>query len=409
MKILLLKALHDFLLVMFLIIVWVPDQQAGVLRSEEKQTDYTANNKDAPVDVRQISAVKTEDIKGNLLNVAKPAENQIRLFCEEREKAYESDSQNFLPVSCQTNGQKSGFYSTRKISSGLTALEQENSESDFLRPRPPITNSQSPDFIRQELAHERPYWRTNLFKRVLIDQKFLVTTWWPSELKRPIIATSLVFLTAEASNSSGEPAHDLTLTRYVDALVVGESSKVARVFSSLGDRETGIVLIGATYLIGLWSDNTRLARASSLSAEAALNAGIWNEILKHVSARTRPTHNGRGEFFTYNPIKGQSNSSFPSGHAMGAFAVASVFAGEYRDKRWVPWVAYGAAGMISGSRVALGSHFTSDVIVGAILGYSIGKMVIARQNGYAGERLLRLQPIFDPVDKTYGLTYSYSW
>src|SRR5262245_60928653 len=30
---------------------------------------------------------------------------------------------------------------------------------------------------------DRPYWRTNLFKRVATDQKFLVTRWWPQEIK----------------------------------------------------------------------------------------------------------------------------------------------------------------------------------------------------------------------------------
>src|SRR5512147_639344 len=38
---------------------------------------------------------------------------------------------------------------------------------------------------------DRPYWRTNLFKRVFTDQKFLVTRWWPQELKDPLFASTL--------------------------------------------------------------------------------------------------------------------------------------------------------------------------------------------------------------------------
>jgi hypothetical protein len=38
---------------------------------------------------------------------------------------------------------------------------------------------------------DRPYWRTNLFKRVITDQKFLVTKWWPQEIKDPLFAGTL--------------------------------------------------------------------------------------------------------------------------------------------------------------------------------------------------------------------------
>jgi membrane-associated phospholipid phosphatase len=94
---------------------------------------------------------------------------------------------------------------------------------------------------------------------------------------------------------------------------------------------------------------------------------------------------------------------------MGAFAVAAVVADEYRDKRWVPWVAYGTAGLIGVSRVRLGRHFPSDVLVGGVLGSSIGRMVSARQ-GARRERLLTgLTPVVDPAQKRYGLMYSHSW
>ena len=84
-------------------------------------------------------------------------------------------------------------------------------------------------------------------------------------------------------------------------------------------------------------------------------------------------------------------------------------ADEYRDHRWVPWVSYGVAGLISASRVGLGRHFLSDVLFGAVLGHSLGRMVTTRERGVEPGALDRLQPIYDPRDKTYGLTDGFAW
>jgi membrane-associated phospholipid phosphatase len=75
------------------------------------------------------------------------------------------------------------------------------------------------------------------------------------------------------------------------------------------------------------------------------------------------------------PFKG---SSFPSGHAAGAFSVATVIAHRYGKHRWVPWVAYGFATAVSLSRVTTLSHFPSDVFLGAALGYTITRYQVLR-------------------------------
>jgi membrane-associated phospholipid phosphatase len=118
---------------------------------------------------------------------------------------------------------------------------------------------------------------------------------------------------------------------------------------------------------------------------------------------------GHGEFLVDHPLQGQSTDSFPSGHAMGAFAVATVLAEEHRDRRWVPWAAYTTAGLIGGSRLSLERHFPSDVIVGALLGHSIGKMVAARQRGDEGEPATRIEPVFTPGGEGYGIMLVRSW
>ena len=77
-------------------------------------------------------------------------------------------------------------------------------------------------------------------------------------------------------------------------------------------------------------------------------------------------------------------ASFPSGHAVGAFALAAVFSARYRDHRWVPWVAYGVATLVGFSRITLQSHFPSDVFAGSVLGGVIGHAVGAGGLNQAG-------------------------
>jgi membrane-associated phospholipid phosphatase len=183
---------------------------------------------------------------------------------------------------------------------------------------------------------------------------------------------------------------------------------VARDLSILGDAAAGAALIGTGYLIGRWSHNDRLAEASSLSAEAVLTAGLWSSALKAITARTRPAGGTRGKFFNYNPGSGDTIGSFPSGHATGAFTVATVFAQVYSDHRWVSWVAYGTAGMIATSRVALGRHFPSDVIVGGLLGNSIGRMVVAHERE-SGPSTSTLRPFVDIAGEQAGLVWTRDW
>jgi hypothetical protein len=237
-----------------------------------------------------------------------------------------------------------------------------------------------------------------------------VTTWGPSELRRPSFFLPLLVGALGAAGSGGsEPrGYDLQLERAVAGAPESGGRGATRAFSTLGEASTGALLVGSAYVIGRLGGNERLQRVSSLSTEALINAGLWSTALKSLTSRARPTPAGTGgEFFSSDSTL--ERNSFPSGHAMGAFAMAAVVADEYRDKRWVPWVAYGTAGLIGVSRIRLGRHFPSDVLVGGLLGSSIGRMVSARQGERREWLLDGLTPIVDPVEKRYGLMYSHSW
>jgi hypothetical protein len=254
-----------------------------------------------------------------------------------------------------------------------------------------------------------PHWRKNLFKRVASDQKYLFTTWLPIEIRRPEFVYPLVGATVAAVGSNAaRPGLDPHASQ-IQYLGSGAAQGASETVSVLGDGGMAAALVGGTYLVSRWSGNTRMARASSLSAEALANTAIWSTLLKKVARRARPDSTTQAGMFLVNDASVEA-TSFPSGHTMVAFAVAAVFAGEFRDKKWVPWVAYGIASLVGASRVALGRHYLSDVIVGGTLGHSLGKMVLAREYGARDQGVFeRFQPTVEPETQRYGLTYRYSW
>jgi PAP2 superfamily protein len=260
-----------------------------------------------------------------------------------------------------------------------------------------------------ETGEDKPYWRTNLFRRFFKDQGFLFKTWIPSEVRNPAFSVPFFTTTALAIASSRDEGGGADAQATADFSEDTQNQQgAARFLSDVGDTAAGAFLIGVGYLSARWSHHDRFAEASSLSAEALISAGLWSSVLKAVTARTRPAGTGTGNFGDYSPKPGEQVGSFPSGHATGAFTVATVFAGVYSDHRWVSWVAYGTAGLIGASRVALSRHFPTDVVAGALLGNSFGRMVLTRSRESAA-RQSTFMPIVNPVDRQLGLVWNYSW
>ena len=127
--------------------------------------------------------------------------------------------------------------------------------------------------------------------------------------------------------------------------------------------------VAGLYLFGHRSGDLREQETGLLSAEAGINALGVATALKYAFERERPTEgDGKGHFFR--PVAG----SFYSTHATVAWSFASVIASEYPG--WLTkTLAYGAATAISFSRVPAQQHWPSDVFVGSLAGYLIGKNV----------------------------------
>jgi membrane-associated phospholipid phosphatase len=139
----------------------------------------------------------------------------------------------------------------------------------------------------------------------------------------------------------------------------------------------------ALYLSGHMFKDSYAVHTGLLAAESIVDTQLVSLIMKGMTGRLHPSDiPPHGDFshtwFKY-PGSITNPGSFPSGHSISAFGAASVFATRYRQHRWVPWVAYGIATIVSLTRVPDQAHFPSDIFAGASLGYAITHYVVLRR------------------------------
>jgi len=100
---------------------------------------------------------------------------------------------------------------------------------------------------------------------------------------------------------------------------------------------------------------------------------IANAVVKPFAQRRRPDREGEG-VPDAREVTMPTSTSFPSGHSASAFAFASAVGTE------IPAIGgplRGLAGAVAYSRVHTGVHYPTDVIIGSIIGASIGDVTLS--------------------------------
>jgi hypothetical protein len=128
-------------------------------------------------------------------------------------------------------------------------------------------------------------------------------------------------------------------------------------------------------------------------------------VLKEVFRRNRPDEKNPGDFWG-------GGTSFPSGHAIQVWSIASLLDHEYKHKRIVGITAYTLAGIVSASRIAAQKHFASDVVAGGAMGWFIGRYVYDTHMSHLAHTHSAFMPMIvpqaDPLQRRYGLTLVFS-
>ncbi|MCP4215558.1 MAG: phosphatase PAP2 family protein [bacterium] len=167
-------------------------------------------------------------------------------------------------------------------------------------------------------------------------------------------------------------------------------STVGSKITHLGDKYANYGIIGAFYIGGMIFKSERAKETAKLSLLSYVQATIAVELLKQLAGRPRPSARIGIDWRGPGTAIDNNNTSFPSGHTITAWSLATVVANQYRHKKWVPWVSYSLATLVGFSRVTEKKHWFSDVFVGSVLGYVIGKFTIRKK-----DRLFQIFPFLN--------------
>ncbi len=156
----------------------------------------------------------------------------------------------------------------------------------------------------------------------------------------------------------------------------------------LGDGNVSLGISGLFYLSGIVFKDSKAKNTAGLVLMSLVHSGIVVQMVKHLTGRQRPEAengvdkwSGPSAFFTrYKDHSDMYYDSFFSGHTITVWSTATVIAHQYNKSFVIPAISYGLATLSGLSRVTEDKHWLSDVFVGAVLGFAIGKFVYKKRS-----------------------------
>jgi membrane-associated phospholipid phosphatase len=141
------------------------------------------------------------------------------------------------------------------------------------------------------------------------------------------------------------------------------------IITQAGDSLWYFILLIPLYLLMrfLWENEKGSARTLFLLLTVTVS-GLLNVLIKWFAGRNRPVNLFESESFGFDFFSIHylhESTSFPSGHTVTAFALATALGFMFPRFRWFALL---AAALVAASRVVITAHYLSDVIAGAAVG-----------------------------------------
>ena len=209
------------------------------------------------------------------------------------------------------------------------------------------------------------------------DKKYFTSYWYdgitilkkPAHLTDRDVAWGAAFLAA----TTFAAANDAEIKSFFQRNKSDATNQLSIGFEKVGNASYCVPAMGVLYLSGLILKNPKVEYTGLQAFKSLIIAGGITEVLKIVIERERPYQNDNP--YIFHGIKNPSAyNSFPSGHTCDAFAMASVISSNVKNKWWnIP--IYAVATGVGLSRINDNKHWASDVMMGAAIGYCVGKII----------------------------------
>ena len=209
------------------------------------------------------------------------------------------------------------------------------------------------------------------FKNLKNDSIDIITS--PVRIKKNIFIVSLF--------STGFITLLLNDEKIQDFLKKEEWNSFDNIFQTteyLGDGRVTLSIFSLYYLYGKLFDDKKAQEVFYKGVESCMRVRMVTNRVQVVSGRKRPYLDKEPYQFSFFNFENK-NMSLPSGHATVAFSFASVI-DSYTNSLLLKISVYSFAGFAALSRVYNNCHWSSDIFLGSVMGFCVGKYVCRKRN-----------------------------
>jgi membrane-associated phospholipid phosphatase len=200
--------------------------------------------------------------------------------------------------------------------------------------------------------------------------------------------------------SAGLSVFDLRIARNFQDTTLSHARtgrRLADIFTHI--HETRLTIAGIlAYGAGRLTKSEALTDVAFHATEAIVISSLASQLIRGPLGRERPKAANFESQYRFSPFKGFrefENRAFPSIHTASAFAAATVLTMETKrrapDKVWlVAPLSYAIASTPALSRMYLGQHWASDILMGGFMGVFTGMKVVNYSHDNPGNRIDRI-------------------
>lgn len=155
-----------------------------------------------------------------------------------------------------------------------------------------------------------------------------------------------------------------------------------------------------TFGIGEITGNDKVSKTGLLMSELVLSVGIIQMPASIIIGRARPSSGFSKDVFEFGNGAEHNYASFISGHTAIAVGVSRILSHQLNNT-YASIALYGLAAITTLSRLYEDKHWTSDILLGAAIGYFVSGTILEFHYGKKTKNKLAISPHANGIQVSY--------